>query len=69
MTSQVIPALQQRIKRIQDEIRGVVSQYDVTQWELTFMRDLQERGIKFGSEKQHAVLAKIEIKVFGEAAE
>lgn len=57
--------LQQRIKRIQNEISGVVSQYDVTQWEIQFMNDLQARNIAFGSDKQNDVLARIERKVFG----
>lgn len=61
-----LPTLQQRIKRIQAEISGVVSQYDVTQWEIQFMNDLQARDIAFGSAKQNEVLARIEAKVFGD---
>lgn len=67
MTSKVLPTLQQRIKRIQDEISGVVSQYNVTRWEINYMRDLQEKGIKFGSEAQNIVLDRIEKKVFGKS--
>jgi hypothetical protein len=61
-----LPTLQERITRIQNEIRGVVSQSGVTQWELQFMKDLQQRDIAFGSPKQNEVLAGIERKVFKE---
>lgn len=64
-----LPTLQQRIKRIQDEIRGVVSQYNVTQWELQFMKDLQDKDLAFGSDRQIDVIARIERKVFGESSD
>lgn len=66
MNITILPSLQQRIKRIQDEIRGVVSLYNVTQWEIQFMADLQARDIAFGSDKQIEVLSRIERKVFSE---
>jgi hypothetical protein len=61
-----LPTLQERITLIQNEIRGVVSQSGVTQWEIQFMKDLQQRDIAFGSPKQNEVLAGIERKVFKE---
>jgi len=64
-----LPSLQQRIKRIQDEVRGVISQSGITQWELQFMKDLQDRNIAFGSDRQIDVIARIERKVFGSAEE
>lgn len=61
------PAMQERIARIQTEIKGVKSQYGIKQWELDFMDDMVERDIAFGSKGQNDVIAKIEAKVFDEA--
>lgn len=63
MTSQVLPNLSDRLDVIEKEIKGVKSLYNITQWELDFMKSL--RGLKFGSDKQIAILRKIEVKVFG----
>lgn len=57
--------LQQRVNELQNEIKGV-SQTDVTQWELTFLNDLQAKNVSVGSQKQRAVIERIEKKVFGE---
>ncbi len=57
--------IQPRIQRILAEIKGVKAQYGITQWELDFMSDLVQRDIAFGSDKQNAVIAGIEKKVFG----
>lgn len=54
----------ERIKRIQDEIRGVVSQYGVTQWEIAFLADIEK--YESISDKQAGVLWRIERKVFGD---
>ena len=61
MTGNIVP-LHERIKRIEDEIRGVVSQSGVTQWELAFLESLKQ--VRFGSEKQREILSRIESKVF-----
>jgi hypothetical protein len=53
----------ERVARIMDEIRGVVAQYDVTQWELEFMRSIEERHAL--SPRQEEILTDIETKVFG----
>lgn len=54
----------QRVERITDEIEGVASQYGVTSWEREFLESVGERATL--SEKQEAVLSRIETKVFGE---
>lgn len=54
----------ERVARIQEEIRGVASQYGVTSWERTFLEEHEEsRSL---SPKQEAILREIEVKVFGE---
>jgi len=53
----------QRVERIHEEIDGVASQYGVTSWELTFLESVSERATL--SEKQEAILSRIEEKVFG----
>lgn len=63
MTSRVLPTLQQRLDAIEKETSGVASMYGITSWEKEFMKSL--RPLKFGSDKQNAVLGRIEIKVFG----
>lgn len=52
-----------RIADIEKEISGVKSLYNINQFELDVMATLKKQ--KFGSVKQQAVLAGIEIKVFG----
>lgn len=54
---------QQRIKRILDEIKGVKSQYNVTDWE--FQRLTEWQTFWNLSEKQEKVVAQVEAKVFG----
>lgn len=58
---------QDRITRIQDEIRGVVAQYGVTSWERKFLDDIKRWPSI--TERQEAILAKIEAKVFEEGDE
>lgn len=57
----------ERVERIEKETSGVHAQYGITSWELDFMRSVRSRNAL--SEKQEAVLAKIEDKVFGEEEE
>lgn len=54
----------ERVQRIQNEIRGVASQYGVTSWEIQFLDNVRSRDSL--SVKQEATLAEIEKKVFGE---
>lgn len=66
MTFKVLPTLQKRIKRIQDHV-SENPDHKVTRWEINYMRDLQEKGIKFGSDAQNIVLGRIEKRVFGKS--
>ena len=54
----------ERVEKITREISGVVAQYDVTSWELTFMDDVAKRRTL--TPKQETTLRDIEVKVFGE---
>lgn len=54
----------ERIDRINQECTGVWSQYGVTAWERSFLKDV--RNCESISAKQAAVLDHIEEKVFGE---
>ncbi|ROH87971.1 hypothetical protein ED236_00310 [Pseudomethylobacillus aquaticus] len=60
-----LPSLQTRIQLIEAEIDGVRSLYNITQWELDFLKSL--KPLAFGSQKQLTALARIEIKVFGKS--
>jgi len=53
----------ERIERIENEIRGVVSLYGITSWEREFLNNGKTR--QFMTEKQLDILAGIEKKVFG----
>lgn len=64
-TMRILPTIQERIAKILEEARGVISLSNITQWELAFLRDLQKRQVAFGSEKQLAVIARIEEKLNG----
>lgn len=58
----------QRVERVENEIRGVASQYGVTAWETDFLRNVKGRS-EMGaslSTKQEKTLRDIEAKVFGE---
>lgn len=59
------PKLQERINHIKKEISGAVGQSNITSWELKFINNLQEDRINFGSQKQLAIMDRIETKVFG----
>lgn len=56
--------IEERVARIQKEIRGVASQYGVDSRELEFLESIAPRAPL--SEKQEAWLGAIEKKVFGE---
>jgi hypothetical protein len=58
-----LPSITKRANKVLEEIKGVVSQYGVSQWELTFLRHVA--NLTFGSPKQLEVLSGIEKKVFG----
>lgn len=58
-----MPTPSERIARIEAEIRGVAAQYGITSWEREFLASIKQRAAL--SDKQEAVLAKIEAKVFG----
>lgn len=66
MSFKLMKGLQQRVNELQNEIKGVVSQTDVTQWEAQFLCDLQGKNVSVGSQKQRAIVERIEKKVFGE---
>lgn len=53
----------ERISMIDEEIRGVKSQYNINQFELNVMDSM--RNLSVGSAKQLKILEQIEIKVFG----
>lgn len=54
-----------RAQKVLDEVSGVVSQSNVTQWEISFLKSLVDQRISLGSEKQVQILNRIEDKVFG----
>lgn len=56
--------MQAKVKKILAEISGVVSQYNVTSWELQRLREWE--SLSFGSPKQNEIVDKIGRKVFGE---
>lgn len=56
-----------RIADIEEEIRGVKSQYGITSFEIQVMGTLKLQ--QSGSEKQLKVLANVEKKVFGHVRE
>jgi RIO-like serine/threonine protein kinase len=64
MTAELITPLCERAERVLKEIDGVVSQSNVTQWELAFLKDMHNRGMVHGTVNQQNVLARIEKKVF-----
>lgn len=53
-----------RVDRILAEISGVAAQYGITSWEREFLASVKERG--YLSQKQDAILVKIEQRVFGD---
>ena len=54
----------ERIDRIMKEIEGVAAQYNVTDWELQRLREWRKwEGL---SDRQVAIIYRIEVKVFGE---
>lgn len=53
-----------RVDRILAEISGVAAQYGITSWEREFLTSVRKRG--YLSQKQDAILVKIEARVFGE---
>jgi hypothetical protein len=53
----------ERIAMIEEEIRGVKSQYNITSFEQSVMQTM--KSLSVGSVKQNKILEKIEIKVFG----
>jgi hypothetical protein len=63
MNRVTVPNIKQRCDAIRKEISGVKSQYGVTQWELSFMKSIENHT--WGTDKQQAMLARIEKKVFG----
>jgi hypothetical protein len=54
----------QRVKRINEEMKGVSSLFGITSWEKNFLLSIENR--KSVSEKQEKILARIEEKVFEE---
>ena len=54
-----------RAQKVLDEVAGVISQSNVTQWEVSFLKNLVDQRISLGSEKQVQILNRIEDKVFG----
>lgn len=53
----------ERILRIEKEIRGVTSLYQITSWEKDFMASIKQRFVL--TTKQEETLSSIEGKVFG----
>jgi len=66
-TSYQARPLKDRVLAIEKEISGVKSLYSINQFELDVMKTLKD--LTHGSVKQRAVLASIEIKVFGHTRE
>jgi hypothetical protein len=58
-------SIAERVERINNEISGVSSMFNVTSWEKEFLKSIH--GRQSLSDKQEGVLAKIEEKVFGES--
>lgn len=54
----------ERVDRINAEVSGVAAQYGITSWEREFLNSVRERG--YLSQKQDAILVKIEQRVFGD---
>jgi hypothetical protein len=61
----ILPTIKQRVAAIRKETDGVRSQSGITQWDLNFLNNIE--GLDLASHKQRAILAKIEVKVFGES--
>jgi len=57
----------ERVERIQKEISGVASQYDVNSWEQVFLENIKPQRTL--SPRQEAKLAEIEHKVFPGSAD
>lgn len=66
--SKILPTIQQRIQRIQAEIKADKMLVMPDRWHIDFMADLVRRDIAFGSPKQNAVVSEIERMVFGNPA-
>ena len=66
-TSTRVRLLKDRVADIENEIRGVKAQYNITQFELNVMETL--KGQSWGSPKQRQILNEIERKVFGYSRE
>ena len=58
-----LPSISKRANAVLAEIKGVKSQYGVSQWEETFLINVAK--LSWGSDKQLATLTAIEKKVFG----
>ena len=56
--------IDQRVSRIEIEISGVGSLFNITSWEKDFLRSINSRDSI--SPKQENILIKIEEKVFGD---
>lgn len=63
MSSHELFTTSERIEAIEKEIRGVRSQWGITDFEFKVLESLKK--LNFGSEKQLKILAAIEVKVFG----
>jgi hypothetical protein len=63
MTRLVVPTIKQRCDAIRKEISGVKAAYGVTQWDLDFMKNIE--NYTWGTERQQAILIRIEKKVLG----
>jgi hypothetical protein len=60
-----LPSISKRANAVLSEIKGVKSQYGVSQWEQTFLVNVSR--LSWGSDRQLETLAKIEKKVFGKS--
>ena len=58
-----IDSMEQRAQKVLDQISGVVSLYGVTSYEMTFLRDMVNRHISFGTHNQRKFMEAIEEKV------
>ena len=56
-----------KVEAILAEIEGVVSQSNVTQWELGFLRGLVADQVFFGSPKQNKIVNEIWKRIFKDA--
>jgi hypothetical protein len=59
----MINSMEHRAQKVLDEVSGVASLYGITSYELTFLRDMVNRHISFGTKKQQALMSDIEDKV------